>query len=61
MTKRLEWEEARCPVCGIRYEYIKGGYKPSTCGKFDCLYKYLHSPQFKEQREKGVIEANSKD
>ena len=49
MTKKLEWEEARCPICGLKYSYIKGGYKPSTCNNFDCLHKYLHSPQFKEK------------
>ena len=57
MTK-LEWEEAKCPICGLKYFYIKGGYKPPTCSKFECLHKYLHSPKLKE---KGVIEANKKD
>jgi len=26
MTKP-EWEEARCPECGEKYSYIKGGTK----------------------------------
>jgi len=56
MTK-LEWEEARCPVCGMLYSYIKGGYEPSTCNNFDCLYKYLHSSKFKE---KEVMQSNKK-
>jgi len=57
MTK-LEWEEAKCPECGILYSYIKGGYKPPTCNNFDCIYKYLHRSQLKA---KEVIEANKKD
>ena len=60
---KLEWEEARCPACGLKYSYIKGGYKPSTCNNFDCLYKYLHKSQFKGtvQREGGDAKANGKD
>ena len=46
MTK-LEWEEAKCPICGMKYSYIKGGYKPSTCNNFDCIYKYLHKTKQK--------------
>ena len=56
MTK-LEWEEALCPVCGIKYLYIKGGYKPSTCNNFDCLYKYLHSSELK--KKEVIYSANS--
>jgi len=48
MTK-LEWEETTCPICGMKYSYIKGGYKPSTCNSFDCAFKYLHRPQFKKK------------
>ena len=60
MTKPewTQWEEARCPVCGMLYSYVKGEYKPSTCSNFDCLHKYIHSSKLKE---KGVIEANKKD
>ena len=47
MTNKLEWEEARCPICGAKYSYIKGGYKPSTCSNFDCTYKHLHKPKEK--------------
>ena len=57
MTKP-EWVEAICPECGKKYSYIKGGYKPSTCNKFECLYKYRYRSQLKE---KEVIEANNKD
>jgi len=46
MTKKIEWLEAECPVCSQNYSYIKGGDKPSTCPKIECLYIYLHqSPQ----------------
>ena len=47
--KRIEWEEAKCPICGITYRYIKGGYRPSTCNKFECLYKYMHRPKLKNE------------
>jgi len=57
-TKDIEWVEARCPVCRLTYSYIKGGYKLPTCNRFTCLYKYLHSPQY---RSKEVIEAKKKD
>lgn len=36
------WVEARCPICGLPYPYIQGGYKPATCNNFDCVQKYLH-------------------
>jgi len=35
------------------YKYIKGGYKPSTCNKFECLYQFLHRTPLKA---KEVIE-----
>jgi len=57
MTKP-EWEEARCPECGEKYSYIKGGYRPPTCNKFECLYIYLHRTPLKA---KEVIEAKKKD
>ena len=56
---KLEWEEAKCPACGIKYLYIKGGYKPSTCNNFDCLHKYIHRTQLKGKG--GDVEANKKD
>lgn len=46
----VEWEYAKCLVCGQDYPYPKGdGYKPKTCGRFDCLHKYLH-PQLYERK-----------
>ena len=47
MTKNLEWEEVRCPMCRAKYSYVKEGYKPSTCNNFVCIYKYLHRPKEK--------------
>ena len=49
MTKKLEWEEAQCPVCRIRYSYIKGGDKPLTCISFDCQYRHSHISQLKSK------------
>ena len=38
--------EARCPICKQVYKYPKSGYGgiyvPSTCGRFECEYKYQH-------------------
>jgi len=39
---RIEWDTAQCPICLESYDYPKGGYKPKTCGKFDCIHKYMH-------------------
>lgn len=49
MTKKIEWVEAKCPECGEKYSYVKGGYKPSTCSNFTCLYLYLHRSQLKNK------------
>ena len=44
--ERVEWDEARCPVCGNLYKFVKDGYKPPTCNQFECLYKYCHNTEF---------------
>jgi len=41
------WLKARCPICRKEYEYTPD-YKPSTCGDFDCLHKFLHPELRKE-------------
>ena len=37
---------AKCPICGLKYKYPKGGYAgvytPKTCANFDCEYKFQH-------------------
>jgi len=38
--------KAKCPVCGIDYDYIEGGYIPHTCKDIICLHKFLHDPQY---------------
>jgi len=45
----MKWAKARCPECGEMYEYPEGGYKPKTCGKFDCVRAHLH-PKLKKRR-----------
>jgi len=30
-----KWRTATCPICHESYEY--NGYKPPTCGRFNCL------------------------
>jgi len=58
-TKVIRWAKATCPVCGEQYDYIEGGHKPPTCNKFDCLYRWCHSPQFKDKG--GDVEAKRKE
>jgi len=60
MVKPMVWKEAVCPVCGKTYEYgeIEGDLKPETCGMFDCLYKFMHEPQYKEIRDKNPLYSN---
>ena len=41
MTTKIVWLKARC-ACGKEYEYIEGGYKPKTCGRFECVKRHLH-------------------
>ena len=31
-----EWTRSDCPICGRSYPH-RVGYKPLTCGKFECL------------------------
>ena len=47
---KIRWIGKHCPVCGRRFHYIEGGYEPSTCSSFECLYKWLHDPKYKEAR-----------
>ena len=44
-----KWAKANCSVCGQLYDYPEGGYKPSTCSKYECLHKYLH-PELNKER-----------
>ena len=38
--------KTRCPICKQVYKYPKDGYGgiyiPSTCGQFECEYKFQH-------------------
>ncbi len=52
MTKQtLEWQKARCPICGKYYEYVVA-YKPKTCGNFSCIQAYLHPNIGKNEKVK---------
>ena len=52
LMKELKWLKAECPVCGRIYEYTEA-YKPSTCSSYDCVHKWIHDPQFREERRYG--------
>jgi hypothetical protein len=41
-TTTVKWIKAKCPICGKSYDYPAKGYKPKTCGKFECVHKHLH-------------------
>ncbi len=45
LTRKHEVIEKTCE-CGIKYNYFKSGYEPSTCGRFDCEYSHQH-PELK--------------
>ena len=45
----IEWQEATCPECGGKFKYIKGGYRPMTCSKFECIQKHLH-PEIRRRK-----------
>lgn len=47
----IEWEYEKCPICGCSYPYVKGSYKPKTCGKFDCQHQYLHPEVYAKRKE----------
>jgi len=40
--RKIEWLKAICPYCRRKYDYPKDGYKPSTCGDYNCVRKHLH-------------------
>lgn len=48
----IEWEYEKCPICGQPFPYVKGGYKPKTCSKFDCVHQY-HHPELSKSRKGG--------
>lgn len=35
----------RCPICQTVFPFYED-YEPSTCHRFDCLYRFLH-PELK--------------
>jgi len=53
MGRQIVWLKATCLVCGKEYQYVEApdGVNPLTCGIFDCLYKFLHEPQYKHIRQ----------
>lgn len=55
------WLKANCPMCGRTYEYPEesSGYKPKTCGNFECVQKYLH-PELHEPYFRNLIEGKDK-
>jgi len=38
LKKTDEWTRSSCPICGRGYPH-KRGYKPVTCGRYDCLHE----------------------
>jgi len=53
--KELKWLKARCPICGIEYEYLPE-YKPVICSSWACVHKFLHPELRKEvmSSEQGI-------
>ncbi len=51
MTKqgKIVWLKARCPICGLEYEYAEAVYEPKTCDTKECVQKQLH-PELKRRR-----------
>jgi len=29
----INWQEVICPICGGKFKYPKGGFRPMTCAK----------------------------
>lgn len=54
MPAKIVWLKAKCPVCGKDYDYIEGGYKPSTCNNFDCVHKFHCYPKYQEKNPEDV-------
>lgn len=42
------WAVSDCPICGQSYQHLIK-YKPSTCGKYECLHKWLHPELYKNR------------
>ena len=49
MGTAVKWLKDRCPICHMFFKYPESNYKPSTCGKFDCIHTYLH-PKLNRRR-----------
>lgn len=52
MTNKIDWQQAKCPYCREQYFYTPD-YKPTTCGKFDCVFAHMH-PKAVEARRKRM-------
>ena len=52
MITATKWLKAKCPICGRKFEYPEGGYKPPTCNKFDCAFTYSH-PELNNKKKGG--------
>jgi hypothetical protein len=47
-----------CSVCGKEFEYADRGWKPHTCGSFDCVQKYFVKGS-KINKDAGVFQPES--
>lgn len=47
-----------CSVCGKEFEYSDKGWKPRTCGSFDCVQKYFVKGS-NVNRDTGLIQKGS--
>lgn len=46
----LNFQKANCPICHQEYVYVPS-YKPATCGKYNCIHKWLH-PKLANKKER---------
>ena len=55
MPQKIVWIKAKCPECGATFEYPESGYKPETCGKFECIYRHKHKSIFEGKEPDAKI------
>tara|TARA_Y100000310_G_C20695911_1_gene825694 strand:- start:1504 stop:1671 length:168 start_codon:yes stop_codon:yes gene_type:complete len=55
----MRQEKATCTICGAKY-FVTPTYRPSTCDKDDCIFRFFHPNAYKKKRERDGNNVASK-
>jgi len=60
-SEEIVWVEARCPVCKMKFSFIKSIYIPKTCNNYDCAREYVrHKDKYTKGGDANQNKSNKK-